>query len=159
MKEKNKLIISISSIIILLLILIISILFSMNIHHNDNTHHHNEHSHNFNSQILKQVDEIANKPNNIEKPITRNYSVKKTINLETKELIYEENGNKKLYWTFNETTPGPFLRIREGDNITIKLNNHNTSKFTHSIDLHPVNGPGGGAEKTQVKPGEETNSL
>jgi len=59
-----------------------------------------------------------------------------------------------LFWTFNNTVPGPFLRIRVGDTVKLSLHNDKTSSHDHSIDLHAVTGPGGGAVLTEVKPGE-----
>lgn len=58
------------------------------------------------------------------------------------------------YFTFNGTVPGPFLRAKVGDTVEITLRNEMTSAFTHSVDLHAVNGPGGGAVYTSVAPGE-----
>ena len=58
------------------------------------------------------------------------------------------------YFTFNGTVPGPFIRARVGDTIEITMKNEMESAFTHSVDLHSVNGPGGGAVYTQVLPGE-----
>jgi nitrite reductase (NO-forming) len=58
------------------------------------------------------------------------------------------------YWTFGNTVPGPMLRVREGDTVEINLSNALDSGVTHSIDLHAVTGPGGGAKVTQVAPGE-----
>jgi nitrite reductase (NO-forming) len=64
------------------------------------------------------------------------------------------DGVEYTFWTFGGTVPGPFLRIRAGDQVTFRLKNNEKSIFPHSIDLHAVNGPGGGAELTQVIPGE-----
>jgi nitrite reductase (NO-forming) len=58
------------------------------------------------------------------------------------------------YFTFNGTVPGPFVRARVGDTVEVTLTNETSSAFTHSIDLHAVNGPGGGAVYTQVAAGE-----
>ncbi len=46
------------------------------------------------------------------------------------------------------------LRVRQGDTVELTLKNSLTSKVSHSIDLHAVTGPGGGAKVTQVAPGE-----
>ncbi len=64
------------------------------------------------------------------------------------------NGTTYSYFTFNGTVPGPFIRARVGDTIEVTLHNDMSSEFTHSIDLHAVNGPGGGAVYTQVPAGE-----
>jgi nitrite reductase (NO-forming) len=79
-----------------------------------------------------------------------------SINIETVELVGQlANGVTYTYWTFDELVPGPFLRVQAGDTVDIILKNREDSLFTHSIDLHAVNGPGGGAAVTQVAPGEE----
>ncbi|MBV8715938.1 MAG: multicopper oxidase domain-containing protein, partial [Chloroflexi bacterium] len=56
------------------------------------------------------------------------------------------------YWTFNGTVPGPMLRVREGDTVEIDLHNDADAGVTHSIDLHAVTGPGGGAKVMQIAP-------
>ena len=42
-----------------------------------------------------------------------------------------------------------------GDTVELHLKNNDGSTFPHSIDLHAVTGPGGGANATQVSPGQE----
>src|SRR5262245_12602223 len=64
------------------------------------------------------------------------------------------SGVEYTFWTFGGTVPGPFLRIREGDTVQITLANETAAHNAHSIDLHAVTGPGGGASVTQVMPGE-----
>ena len=77
------------------------------------------------------------------------------LSLETVEVDGKlADGTSYTYWTFNKTVPGPMLRVREGDTVELTLTNNKDSKNVHSIDLHAVNGPGGGAASTQVKPGE-----
>jgi len=51
----------------------------------------------------------------------------------------------------------PDDRVRLGDTIELHLKNETTSAFPHSIDLHAVTGPGGGAVFTQTNPGQETS--
>jgi nitrite reductase (NO-forming) len=50
--------------------------------------------------------------------------------------------------------PGPFLRVRAGDTVQVKLKNAADSTLSHSIDLHAVTGPGGGSGATQAGPGQ-----
>ncbi|KGO98848.1 copper-containing nitrite reductase [Novilysobacter defluvii] len=64
------------------------------------------------------------------------------------------DGSTYRYWTFNNTVPGPMLRVRQGDDVTINLKNDESSVNIHSVDFHAVTGPGGGAAVTQVAPGE-----
>lgn len=64
------------------------------------------------------------------------------------------DGSTYRYWTFDNTVPGPLLRIRQGDTVTINLKNDEKSINIHSVDFHSVTGPGGGAAVTQVAPGQ-----
>ncbi|KAA3644205.1 MAG: nitrite reductase, copper-containing [Chloroflexi bacterium] len=78
------------------------------------------------------------------------------------ELVGQEvvgqlaDGTAMTYFTFNGTVPGPFIRARVGDTVEVSVTNATESTFVHSIDLHAVNGPGGGAVFTQTDPGETT---
>lgn len=64
------------------------------------------------------------------------------------------DGTTYTYWTFDDQVPGPMLRVRVGDTVNLTLTNAADSQNIHSIDLHAVNGPGGGAMSLQVPPGE-----
>ncbi|TXK99184.1 hypothetical protein BMR11_06845 [Methylococcaceae bacterium CS5] len=44
--------------------------------------------------------------------------------------------------------------MRQGDTVELNLYNDESSSHSHSIDLHAVTGPGGGAAVTNVEPGE-----
>lgn len=78
------------------------------------------------------------------------------VTLTTKEVIAEIAPRVMAnMWTFDGTVPGPMLRVREGDTVVLTLRNDPTSLHHHSIDLHAVTGPGGGAALTEVAPGEE----
>jgi len=48
------------------------------------------------------------------------------------------------------------IRVRVGDTVELHIHNDTSSQMVHSIDLHAVTGPGGGAVYTQTNPGEET---
>ena len=77
------------------------------------------------------------------------------IHLDVKEVIAEiAPGISYNYWTYNGQTPGPMLRIREGDTVELTLTNDPSSLHHHNIDLHAVTGQGGGASLTEVLPGE-----
>ncbi len=67
------------------------------------------------------------------------------------------DGTTYHYMTFNGQVPGPMIRARVGDTIEVNLRNDLTSTLPHSIDLHAVTGPGGGAIYTQTLPGETTS--
>lgn len=87
-------------------------------------------------------------------PITRTTSEVVTVELEIKEVEARlADGIGYRYWTYNGTVPGPFIRVREGDTVELTLTNPADSIFPHDIDLHAVNGPGGGHTLSQAIPG------
>jgi two-component sensor histidine kinase len=84
-------------------------------------------------------------------PATVKYEV------ETREVTaLMDDGVAYTYWTFNGSVPGPMLRVRQSDTVELALKNSPDSKLSHSIDLHAVTGPGGGAKVTQIAPGESS---
>lgn len=108
---------------------------------------------NFNN--FEQVPDIARDPGDIPPPILRGATSTVHIELVAQEVVSQmAPGVYVNYWTFDGTVPGPFLRVREGDTVVLTLRNHPTSLHHHSIDLHAVTGPGGGAAATMVAPGE-----
>ena len=66
------------------------------------------------------------------------------------------DGTTYRYFTFDGKIPGPMIRVRVGDTVEMHIHNDTSSQMVHSIDLHAVTGPGGGAIYTQTNPGEET---
>jgi len=99
--------------------------------------------------------DISHLPDDIPAPIGNRdaQTVRVDLNIVEKEGQLDD-GTTYTYWTFNGTVPGPFIPVREGDTVEVHLTNPADSKMTHSIDLHAVNGPGGGATVMQVAPGE-----
>ncbi len=78
------------------------------------------------------------------------------IHLEAKEYLGDlEDGVKYNFWSFGGTVPGPMARLRVGDNIEFHLSNAKGNTQPHNIDIHAVNGPGGGAAFSTVDPGKE----
>jgi FtsP/CotA-like multicopper oxidase with cupredoxin domain len=78
------------------------------------------------------------------------------VHFEAKEFVGNlADGKRYKFWSFNGTVPGPMIRVRLGDTVEFHLSNHSSSQFPHNIDLHAVNGPGGGASVSLVAPGEE----
>src|SRR5690606_34233747 len=65
-----------------------------------------------------------------------------------------DDGATFRYMTFDGQVPGPMLRMTVGDTMELRLHNEMESLLPHSIDLHAVTGPGGGAEFTQTLAGE-----
>tara|TARA_Y100000310_G_scaffold225672_1_gene227705 strand:+ start:7492 stop:8670 length:1179 start_codon:yes stop_codon:yes gene_type:complete len=107
-------------------------------------------------KFLKQADkfrfvqDIARNPNDLPLTNQQHYII------EAEEVINEIA--PKVYvnsWTFNGKIPGPFMKAKVGDQVTVTLKNKATNLHIHSIDLHAVTGPGGGAAVMQVAPGKE----
>lgn len=102
-------------------------------------------------------EDVVHHPADIPQPIGDRQPQNIRVELETKEVVGQlADGATYSYFTFNGTVPGPMLRVRVGDTVELKLTNTANSRFSHSIDLHAVNGPGGGHIYTETKPGEET---
>lgn len=99
---------------------------------------------------------IAKDPGDIPAPIGQREPATVVVELETVELVGQlADGTTYEYWTFGGTVPGPMVRVRVGDTVELRLRNAADSRQPHSIDLHAVTGPGGGAAATQVLPGED----
>ena len=89
-------------------------------------------------------------------PITRKQPAKVVVNVEAKEYVGTLADDVQYkFWSFNGTVPGPMIRVRVGDTVELHLKNHADNKFPHNMDLHAVNGPGGGAGANLAAPGQE----
>jgi nitrite reductase (NO-forming) len=98
--------------------------------------------------------EISGSPFDVGQPVGKRGPQKMTVNLETTEVLGQlADGTTYKYWTFNNKVPGPFIRARVGDAVTVNLANAKDSHMIHSVDFHAVTGPGGGAAVTQAAPG------
>ena len=116
---------------------------------------HYQHEMNINISEYKKIKDIAKQASDLPKPLNRKQSKNVQIELEAVEVISKIAPNILYhYWTFNETVPGPFLRVREDDTVELTLHNDKSSSHSHAIDLHAVTGPGGGKAVTEVEPGE-----
>src|SRR5574343_325466 len=105
---------------------------------------------------FEKIDDIGANPENVPKEAQKpDPDVIVRIRLTAKEVISEiAPGISFNYWTYNGQTPGPMLRVKEGDTVEVALTNDPSSLHDHNIDLHAVTGSGGGASVTHVVPGE-----
>jgi FtsP/CotA-like multicopper oxidase with cupredoxin domain len=70
---------------------------------------------------------------------------------ENQPISIANNGLKFDAWTYNETIPGPTMRMTEGDQVKITVINSAENKLPHSLHMHSihssemdgVDGPGG----------------
>ncbi len=98
---------------------------------------------------------IARDPADLPGPVTSSGPRTVKVELEAVELVGRlANETTYTYWTFNGKVPGPFIRVRLGDTVELDFKNRADSRMIHSVDLHAVTGPGGGAVMTQTPPGE-----
>ena len=115
--------------------------------------------------------DIGRRADDLPPPLNRTKAQLVSVDLYTDELVAEMMpGVTYQYWTYNGQVPGPFIRARAGDQVEIKLTHgkpgaahsqHSSAEHAsaghsaHSIDLHAVVGPGGGAPLMQVGQGEQ----
>ncbi|MBZ0267853.1 nitrite reductase, copper-containing [bacterium] len=89
--------------------------------------------------------------------ITRQTPARVVVEVEVKEFTARlADDVEYVFWGFGGTVPGPFIRIREGDEVEFHLHNHPDNKLPHNIDLHAVTGPGGGAASSFTAPGHSS---
>ena len=94
---------------------------------------------------------------NVPPPIHRDHATKVVVHLEVREIEGRlADGVRYTFWTFGGHVPGKFIRIREGDEVEMHLDNHPDNKNPHNIDMHAVNGPGGGAAASLTAPGHSS---
>ncbi len=98
---------------------------------------------------------IVRNPAEVPAPIGDRGATTIQVDLTAQEVIGQlADGTTYTYFTFDGKVPGPMIRVRVGDTIELSLTNDTESTLSHSIDLHAVTGPGGGAVYTQTPPGE-----
>ena len=103
---------------------------------------------------------IVRDPSDLPGPVGDRAPINVRFDLEAVERVARLDQKATYnFWTFNGKVPGPFLRVRVGDTVDVHLKNMPDDVLSHSIDLHAVNGPGGGAVLTDVAPGEEKSFI
>lgn len=106
-------------------------------------------------EIRAEAPQIAHDPNQVGTPVGKRAPKKFTVDLLTTEIEGRLGDNSTYkFWTFNNKVPGPFIRAMVGDTVTVNVTNAPESTHIHSVDFHAVTGPGGGADVTQVAPGQ-----
>ena len=94
----------------------------------------------------------------VPKPLTYTSPKRVIVELDVIEKVMKISDNTEYtFWTCGGHVPGKFIRVRQGDLVDFTLKNMPGNKLAHSIDLHAVTGPGGGAEATMTAPGQSSN--
>lgn len=108
------------------------------------------------TEVVPTAPSIVRDPADIPNPVGDRGPQVVKVALEAVEMEGQlADGATYTYWTFDQRVPGPLLRVRVGDTVELTLKNRAGSQMIHSIDLHAVTGPGGGAAVMQVPPGQE----
>lgn len=103
-------------------------------------------------------EDIVRNPADMPGPIGDRAPQTVEVNLTAQEVVGQlADGTVFIYFTFDGQVLGPMIRVRVGDTVVLTLDNDNSSTLAHSIDLHAVNGPGGGAVYTETAPGGSTS--
>ena len=69
-----------------------------------------------------ELPEISRAADDLSAPMTRREDGTVVIDLQTREIVSAiAPGVTYEYWTYNGTVPGPFLRVKEGDTVEIRL--------------------------------------
>ncbi len=101
---------------------------------------------------------VVREPTDLPGPIGPRGPQNVKLDLEAVEVVGNlADGTTYNYWTYDGRVPGPFFRVRVGDNVEVHMKNNAANKNVHSTDLHAVTGPGGGAVFTQLAPGQENS--
>ncbi|HEX5554172.1 MAG TPA: copper-containing nitrite reductase [Chitinophagaceae bacterium] len=98
---------------------------------------------------------VSADPMKIPPPIHRSRPVTHQILLETSERTGEiKPGVLFSYMMFNGQVPAPMIRVRQGDTLEVTVRGDPANHHPHNVDFHSCYGPGGGAEYTNVGPGQ-----
>jgi nitrite reductase (NO-forming) len=90
-------------------------------------------------------------------PLNRSHPAKVIVHLEVLEMVGQlADGVEFRFSTFGGEVPGKFIRVREGDLVEFHLHNPPDNTLSHSIDLHALTGPGGGAPSSLTAPGRSS---
>jgi nitrite reductase (NO-forming) len=102
---------------------------------------------------------VAADPTDLPEPIDRDEPRTVEVDLEIEEVVAQiEEGKTFRFLTYDGQVPGPMVRVRQGDRVTVTVENPPDSQMGHNADFHAVYGTGGGSVATTAAPGE-SNSM
>ena len=103
------------------------------------------------TSALGEVVAQLTKAPNVPSPLNRKDAETVVLKLEAREFVGDiADGKKYKFWSFGGSVPGPMARVRVGDTVEFHLSNAKSNTQPHNIDIHAVNGPGGGAAVNTV---------
>jgi nitrite reductase (NO-forming) len=106
----------------------------------------------------RAVESVAADPTALPGPIDRDEPTRHEVELEVRELTARiEEGKTFTFLTYEGQVPGPMIRVRQGDTVSLTVTNPPESKMSHNVDLHAVYGTGGGSVATTASPGNSND--
>jgi len=103
---------------------------------------------------------VAADPTDIPPPIRRRTPRHHNITLEAREVRARlADGSEFEFMTWNGQIPGPMIRVRQGDTITLTVRSAASNMRPHNLDMHAVFGTGGGSTATMVAPGQSRREF
>ncbi|WP_265111564.1 copper-containing nitrite reductase [Halosolutus halophilus] len=107
------------------------------------------------------VDRIARDPTDIPDPVDWDEPREHDVTIRAQDVTAEiEPGVTFDFMTFEGQVPGPMIRVRQGDRVTLRFEVPEDSNMAmHNMDFHAVYGPGGGAEATTIAPGDDAAEI
>ncbi|HET7412471.1 MAG TPA: copper-containing nitrite reductase, partial [Pararhizobium sp.] len=77
------------------------------------------------------------------------------LTVQEKPMVIDDEGTVLQAMTFNGSIPGPMMVVHQDDYVELTLVNPATNVMPHNIDVHAATGAMGGADLTEVNPGEQ----
>lgn len=100
------------------------------------------------------VHTVAANPTRVPAPIHRTVAIHHDVTLEAREVRATlADGSEFDFMTWNGQVPGPMIRVRQGDTVTLTVRSAATNERPHCVDIHAVYAGGGGSMATMVPPG------
>lgn len=97
---------------------------------------------------------VAGDPTRLPPPIRRAHAIHHDITLEAREVRASlADGSEFTFMTWNGQVPGPMIRVRQDDTVTLTVRSAAANQRPHCVDIHAVYGSGGGATATMMPPG------
>lgn len=112
------------------------------------------------SGTVLHADTVVADPTRLPPPIHRAHAVHHDIRLEAREVRASlANGAEFAFMTWDGQVPGPMIRVRQGDTVTLAVVADKHNLQPHNVDMHAIYGSGGGAVATTVNPGESHSEF
>jgi nitrite reductase (NO-forming) len=103
---------------------------------------------------LQRSDTVAADATKVPPPITRDHSVHHEIEVVAREIeAAMDSGTRFTFMTWDGQVPGPMIRVRQDDTVTLTVTNAKGNTWPHNLDMHAIYGTGGGSAATMVAPG------